>query len=130
MSITIDTSIVISVITNESHKKNIIKMTKAEELIAPYSLHWELANAFSAMFKRNSITLEQAKKAFDFYKEIRLRLVDIEVEKALDIAYKNNIYAYDSYFITCAKQYKSKLITLDKNLFRIAKKYNIEVIEV
>jgi len=130
MSLVVDTSVIISVITNEAHKKKLIGKTKGEELIAPISLHWEIANAFSAMFKRDRISLEQAKEAMKYYFQIKLRFVEVNLNKALDIALNYNIYAYDAYFIVCAKQYKSKLISLDKGLIHVAKQNKIITIEV
>jgi len=130
MGLIVDTSVIISVITNEAHKTKLIKATKGEELIAPISLHWEIANAFSAMFKRNRITLEQAKQAMEYYSQIKIRFVEVDFKDALDIAFKYNIYAYDAYFIVCAKQYKSKLISLDERLIQIAKQNKITIIEV
>ena len=52
MYVTIDTSALIAVIGNEESKKEIIKVTKGYSLCAPKSVHWEIGNAFSAMFKR------------------------------------------------------------------------------
>jgi len=130
MSLVVDTSVIISVITNEEQKTKLIKVTKGEELIAPISLHWEIANAFSAMFKRNRISLEQAKEAMEYYSQIKIRFVEIDFNKALDIAFNYSIYAYDAYFIVAAKQYKSKLISLDKGLIHVAKQNLIITIEV
>ena len=130
MSLVVDTSVIISVITNEAHKTKLIKATEGEELIAPISLHWEIANAFSAMFKRKRITLEQAKKAMEYYSQIKIRFVEVDLNKALDVAFNYNIYAYDAYFIVCAKQYKSKLISLDKGLIQISKQNKITTLEV
>ena len=130
LSLVVDTSVIISVITNETHKVRLIRATKGEELIAPISLHWEIANAFSAMFKRNRISLEQAKKAIEYYSQIKIRFVEPDLNKALDIAFKYNIYAYDAYFIVAAKQYKSKLISLDKKLINVAKQNKIITVEV
>ena len=130
MSLVVDTSVIISVITNEKHKSKLIKFTKGKELIAPNSLHWEIPNAFSAMFRRNRISLEEAKQALDYYSQIKIRFVDINFKEALDIAYTNNLYAYDAFFIACAKQYKSELISLDKKLINVAKQNNILIIGV
>jgi len=130
MSLVVDTSVIISVITNEAHKTKLIRATKGKELIAPISLHWEMANAFSAMFKTNRISLEQAKEALKYYSQIKIRFVEIDLNKALDIAFNYNIYAYDAYFIVSAKQYKSKLISLDKGLIHVAKQNKIITIEV
>jgi predicted nucleic acid-binding protein len=73
MKIVVDTSVVIAVITNEKHKEQLIVTTKGADLIAPSSLHWEIGNAFSAMFKRGRISLDQAKGAIKSYGDIPIR---------------------------------------------------------
>jgi len=57
MNLVVDTSVIIAVITNEEHKRQLINLSKGADLIAPPSLHWEIGNAFSAMFKRKRISL-------------------------------------------------------------------------
>jgi len=79
MSLVVDTSVIISVIINEKSKSKLIKITEGENLIAPSSLHWEIGNAFSAMFKRKKIEIDSAKKAIEYYKMIPLRLVDVDI---------------------------------------------------
>ncbi|MBK7104520.1 MAG: type II toxin-antitoxin system VapC family toxin [Ignavibacteriae bacterium] len=130
MSLVVDTSVIISVITNEITKSNLIKITKGEDLIAPESLHWEVGNAFSAMFKREIISIELVKKAIEYYQMIPLRLVEVNLFSSLEISKRFNIYAYDAYFIECANNYNLPLISLDKKLIEIAKKMNLKVIEV
>jgi predicted nucleic acid-binding protein len=130
MSLVVDTSIVISVITNEKSKSKLIEITQGEDLIAPSSLHWEIGNAFSAMFKRKRIELKTAKKAIEYYKLIPLRLVDIDIYKSIELSYQYNIYAYDAYFLECARNYGSRLLTVDDRLMKVAKQMNINVIEV
>ena len=130
MSIVVDTSIIISVITNEKSKPKLVKITQGEDLIAPSSLHWEIGNSFSSMFKRKIITLKLAEKALDYYSMIPLRLVEVDLFKTLEISNKYNIYAYDAYFLECSKNYNSSLLTLDKKLIEIAKLMNLNVIEV
>ena len=85
MLIVIDTSVVIAVITNEKHKNELIKHTIGADLISPPSLHWEICNAFSAMFKRKKITLNQAKDAIEYYLKIPIRFIDIELKNVLTI---------------------------------------------
>ena len=48
----------------------------------------------------------------------------------MELADRAGIYAYDAYFVACAKQYKSALLTLDKGLVAVAKKESIRVLEV
>jgi len=39
MNLVLDTSVIIAVITNEAHKRRLIELTKAADLMAPSSLH-------------------------------------------------------------------------------------------
>lgn len=130
MILTVDTSVIIAVITNEKHKRELIRLTKGYDLIAPESLHWEIGNAFSAMFKRNKISLDAAKKAIEYYLQIPLRLVETDLIRALEISEHNKIYAYDAYFLACSIKYGTNLITLDDKMRTIANQYNIKTLEV
>jgi len=53
----------------------------------------------------------------------------VDIYEALKIAIDNNIYAYDAYFLQCAKSLSCPLLTLDKNMKMIAKKIGISVLE-
>ena len=130
MNIVIDTSVIISVITNEKHKDELIKVTKGHDLIAPSSLRWEVGNAFSAMFKRKRLTLSKALAALGFYGEIPLRTVDVSLEESISISHKLGIYAYDAYFIACAKKMASPFLSLDGALLEAAEKSGIKTIKV
>ena len=130
MNIVVDTSVIIAVILNEKKKSAIIKLTKGANLFAPTSLHWEIGNAFSAMFKRGRLKFEDAVKALGYYQEIPIRFTDIDLELVLDIANRYKIYAYDAYFIAAAKELNAPLLSLDTALLVIAKKERQKIIEV
>jgi len=125
-----DTSVIIAVITNETLKQRLVNLTYGADIIAPPSLHWEVGNALSAMFKRKRIDLKQAMRAIKAYDKIPIKFCDIKMNLALKIADELNIYAYDAYFIGCASQFKGTLLSLDKNLLNAAKKYGVKIIEV
>ncbi len=84
MKIVVDTSVIVSFITNEKHKQRLIELTKSSELIAPSSLNWEIGNAFSAMFKRDRIDLDKSKIAIRQYKKIPIQLYNVSLETALE----------------------------------------------
>ena len=130
MNLIIDTSIIIAVITNEKHKKSLIKATTGVDLIAPSSLHWEIGNAFSAMFKRKKINVNQAIAALEAYHQIPIRFSDIELGIALELSHNLNIYAYDAYVIGCALKHNAALISLDEGLLKAAKKAGVKTREV
>jgi len=129
MYITIDTSALIAVIGNEETKSKIIDITGGYSLCAPASVHWEIGNAFSAMFKRQKISLELAKQALSVYRGIPIKYIDVPLEKTLEISQSHNLYAYDAYLIQCAQQTSTSLLTLDKGLKDIAKKVGVTVLE-
>lgn len=130
MSLIVDTSVIISVITNENNKDRLVTLTEGENLIAPSSIHWEVGNAFSAMFKRKKIDIALAEKAIEYYNMIPLKIVDVDIYNSLEIAYQYNIYAYDAYFLECAIEFSAPLLTLDSKLREIAKQINISIVEV
>lgn len=130
MNLVVDTSVIIAVIADEPEKPILIAKTQGFELFAPQSLHWEIGNAFSAMLKRDRITLEQAKTGIRIYQQIPLNLVEIGLEQALDLAAGLKIYAYDAYVIACALNQNCPLITLDGGLSYAAEAAGINVVEV
>jgi predicted nucleic acid-binding protein len=126
----IDTSAIIAVLINESHKQQLLKLTDGETLIAPLSLHWEIGNALSAMLKRNRMTHEQAQLAVDSYECIPIRFVEISLSHAVEIAAQQKIYAYDAYMLACALKYRTPLLTLDQGLEQTARHLGINILEV
>ena len=113
MNITIDTSALIAVIGNEDSKTKIIEISKGCSLCAPMSVHWEIGNAFSAMFKRKSISIEKALHALKAYREIPIKFIDIPLHQTLEISHAQNMYAYDAYLIQCAQLTGTPLLTLE-----------------
>ena len=130
MNLVVDTSVIISVITNEEHKGQLIGISTGADLIAPASIHWEIGNAFSAMFKRNRIKLEQAITALEAYNQIPIRFYDVGLSNALEVAHRLNLYAYDAYVICCSQKFKCPLTSLDKGLTDAANQLNILTLEV
>jgi len=129
MYITIDTSALIAVIGNEASKQKIIEITSGCSLYAPPSVHWEIGNAFSAMFKRDRSTIELTRLALDVYREIPIKFIDVSLEHSVEIAKALNVYAYDAYLIQCAQQTGTPLLTLDKRLKGAAAEVGIHVLE-
>ena len=129
-NIVIDTSAIIAVIAGEPEREELIKCTRGASLIAPPSVHWEIGNALSAMFKRRRISLAQALKAISAYQHIPIRFVDIELDESLKIAEDLEIYAYDAYLIQTALKYRSPLLTLHADLIEGAIQVKASVIEV
>ena len=130
MVITIDTSALLAVLLNEQHKTELVEATKGHNLQAPFSLDAEFGNALSAMFKRDRLTLDQARQILAQFAEIPIRRTKLRLAEATGIACYYNIYAYDAYVLDCARHYRSPILSLDNQLKRVAKKLEINIIEL
>lgn len=130
MDIVVDTSVLIAVIANEPEKAALVEATTGVDLIAPHSVHWEIGNAFSAMLRRDRITLAQAVQAVQAYRKIPIRFMEVELQDTLKIADAMGVYAYDAYLIRCALRYKAPVVSLDRGLLRAARAMGADVIEV
>lgn len=130
MDIVIDTSALIAVIVNEPERNKIIKLTTGNTLVGPGSIPWEIGNAFSAMFKRKRVNLDEAKKGFLIFEAIPIRYIQPDFVNAMTISKQTNMYAYDAYFIDCAIKQRSPLLTLDRKLKIAAQSLNVKTLEV
>ena len=129
MNIVSDTNIFLAVTLNEPEKDAIIAVTSNASAISPEILPYEIGNALTAMVKRKQLTPTDAQVAFGMSQSIPVRLVSVDIQKALEIALKHNIYAYDAYFLQCAIKLTCPLLTLDKRMRKIARSLNIDVME-
>jgi predicted nucleic acid-binding protein len=118
------------VVLNEATKPELVRLTTGTELVAPLSLHWEIGNALSAMIKRKRVTLAEALQALLEYQKIPIRFLDIPLHDTVLVVEQHQIYAYDAYFIVCARQQSCSLITLDKGLKIAAQGAQISVVEI
>ena len=130
MDVVIDTSALIAVIVGEPERNRIVEFTTGNTLIGPGSIPWEIGNAFSAMFKQNRLTLDEARKGLVIFDSIPLRYIKPDFVNALKISKQAKMYAYDAYFLDCAIRHKAPLLTLDQRLMATAKENSVETMEV
>ena len=129
MNIVADTNIFLAVALNEPEKRRIIQLTSNMVIIAPEILPYEIGNALTAMVKRKQITQNEAVSVLGIANQIPVRLAQVDIPQALKLALDFNIYAYDAYFLHCAKSSSCPLITLDNRMKQVAIKLNIEILE-
>lgn len=81
------------------------------------------------MHKRKQITHVEALSIQKAITKIPVRLLQVDIQKALKMALEFNIYAYDAYFLQSAIALSSPLITLDNRMKQVAAELSIEVLE-
>lgn len=129
MEILADTNIFLAVALNEPERERIIRTTVDAELAAPEILPYEIGNALSAMYKRSQLTGAQSLAAHRAVEAIPVRLVATDIQAALEVALEFNIYAYDAYFLQCARALSTPLLTLDNRMRQVAAEMNISILE-
>ena len=130
MKVVVDTSAIIAVLLGEDHRDQIVRQTKRVDLIAPRTLHWEIGNAFSAMFKQGRCDVKVAVEALQRYDTIPIQWVDVELEEAVRVSSQYDLYAYDAYILIAARRHQAPLLTLDGGLKQAARESGIDILEV
>jgi len=126
----IDTSAILAVVSEQPEKAELVRLTRGAVLVAPASVHWEIGNALSAMFKRRAVGVDTALQLLAAYAAIPIRLMDVQLEQAVELAARLNIYAYDAYVIACALNQRIPVLTLDRTLALRARELNAAILEV
>jgi predicted nucleic acid-binding protein len=129
MIIIADTNTFIAVALNEPEKDTIIRLTASHDLIAPDVLPFEIGNALTAMLKKNTLKKEEVESAWEIVQQIPVDLRHTNIKSALGIAITYNLYAYDAYFLECAKNLRSPLLTLDIGMQEVARDMGITILE-
>jgi len=129
MDVVADTNVFLAVALNEPERERIIELTAEATILAPEIVPYEIGNALSAMIKRRRLTEGEALKAWKSADRIAVRLMAVDVHDSLKIASEHGLYAYDAYFLQCAKALASPLLTLDARMKRVAGQLGIRVLE-
>ena|ERR1700730_2936492 len=130
MEIVIDTSAILAVISEQREKGELVRLTRGATLVAPPSVHWEVGDALSAMFKRKAIRLDEALNLLESYAAIPIRLIDLALNQAVELSAQLNVYAYDAYVLACALNQRAPILTLDSGLRARAGELKLDVLEV
>lgn len=130
MKIVADANTFLAVALNEPEREQIIQMTVGHALVAPEVLPFEIANALTAMGKRGILESEEILSAWEAANAAAVQLRESDTKLTLDIASTFGIYAYDAYYLECALMTHAPLLTLDKGMKEVARKLEIERLEV
>ena len=129
VEIVIDTSAILAVIAEQPEKADLVTLTRGAILVAPASVHWEIGNAMSAMFKRKAIGIKDALQLLEAYAAIPIRMAEVGLKQAVELSAKLNVYAYDAYILACAINERAPLLTLDGGLRERARELKLDVLE-
>lgn len=130
MEIVIDTAAVLAVLLEEPERPALLAATTGAVLFAPSSLPWEVGNALVAAVRRRRLTSTEAQAGWTAYQAIPIRLVEVEIGRAMALATERGVYAYDAYMLELARNRGLPLLTLDAKLSDAARLTGIPLVEV
>jgi len=97
-------------------------------MVSPDMVSYEIANALTKMMKKKIIEKERMVNAFNYFIKIPIKTIQIDIEKALEIAWKYKIYAYDACYLESANRLNLPLLTFDGNMIKVGKELGINII--
>ncbi len=130
IELVVDTSALLAVLLNEPERSAIIAATRSATLLAAPTLPWEVGHALVALIRRRRLTSRAAQQAWQGFQQVPVRLVDVDVSEALEVAASLGLYAYDAYVLEAARTHRVALLSLDRQLLRAAASKDIATVEV
>ncbi len=130
MKIVTDTSALIAVLLDEPEADAIIRLTIDNEVVAPLSLRFEVANALTNVQRDGRRSLQELHAAFESFQMMRVEYLEVDLVSSLTIAVESGLMAYDAFMLCCAIDNQLPLLTLDKRLRNEARRKGVQVMEV
>jgi predicted nucleic acid-binding protein len=128
MEILTDACAIMAVIVKEPERDLVIQLTQNAVIVSPDMVSYEIANALTKMMKKKVIEKERMINAFDYFKKIPVKTIEIDIEKALEIAWDFKIYAYDACYLEAAKRLNLPLLTFDGNMIKVGKELGLTML--
>ena len=119
MDILLDASAIMAIILNEPTRDEVINLTENAMLLCPEVISFEIGNALVNLYRKRKINEQELLEAYRNFTLIPLRIIKVDMEKAIRIACKYNIYAYDAYYLEIAHRLKLPMITFDAPMKRV-----------
>ena len=128
MEILMDACAIMAVIVKEPERDLVIQLTQDTELVSPNMIPYEISNALTKMMKKNVIEKQRMINAFSYFQKIPIKTIDVDFERALEIAWEYKIYSYDACYLEAAKRLNISLLTFDKNMTKIGIELGINIL--
>jgi len=129
VEIVIDTAI-LAVVLEKPERPALVAATTGAVLFAPASLPGEVGSALVAAVRRRRLSAAAAAVGWNAFQKIAIRLMEVDVARAIALASEQCVYAYDAYVLELARSRSLPLLTLDARLIAAAQAAGIALLEV
>lgn len=122
----IDASLVLCLLLPDEKRKSLAeKILRAYQgskisFLAPSLLKFEVANGLRTAVKRKRINQSLAQRLLGLFLKLRIDYQDVNFIKALNLALKLDLSAYDASYLALSRQLKLHLLSLDQKLSKLS----------
>ena len=128
MEILMDACAIMAVIIKEPERDLVIQLTQNSVIVSPDMVSYEIANALTKMMRKKIIEKEYMINAFKYFKKIPIKTIQVDIEKALEVAWRYKIYAYDACYLESAKRLNLLLLTFDNSMMKTGRELGINIL--
>ena len=125
----LDTSAVIAVLAEESPRSFVLAATRQRRVLAADTLQFEICNALTAGLKKRRMGIAEAVEALILFRAMTIELRQASLEEAVRLAAEHNLYGYDAYVLTAARDAGVELLTLDRRMIEVARVMGLKLLE-
>lgn len=116
MTIVVDASVVVAALVDSGATGEWAEALLTSDLASPQLLHVEVANVLRRAVNASDITDDLASLAHADLVDLRVELVPYELVGARVWELRNNLTAYDAWYVAAAELLGAPLATLDQRL--------------
>ena len=127
MEIMLDACAIMAVIVKEPERDVVIELTRNAVIVSPAMVSYEIANALTKMMKKRIIEKERILNAYSYFEKIPIKTIEIDIKKALEMAWEYKIYAYDACYLESARRLDLPLLTFDVNMTRVGTELGLKI---
>ncbi len=94
----------------------------------PASIPWEVGNAATAGVKQRRLTPDRARQLVRDFEHVTMRELAVDLQRAIDLALKLGLYAYDACMLDAARSLGYPLLALDATVKKSGRKIGLRLV--
>lgn len=121
MNAIIDSSFILDFLLPDEHTPKVLEAFDKHQqgnitLLSSALLPFEVANGLRYAAKSKRIGENDAYSLFQTFLDLGIELLDVKIEKTLEVAFEKDMSIYDASYAWLAKEKRLNLLTLDRKL--------------
>jgi len=116
----VDASVVVAMVFAEPDSEILARQLEGCHLIAPTLMPYEVANALWVKTRRDSGRRDVLFEQFRDFLDVPFERCEVDLEEAAEVGLQHGLTVYDASYIWLAVNRNAGLVTLDRQMARVA----------